>query len=118
MVVQGLSQPLQVFDSPVFQLHFRGGDENSEALERPWKTGSFFSNVVKLQSEWERRQEASKAKCALPPSFAHTRPDTAVALLTCARFVRPPVRMKKRLNGMKSAKRAGGGAGAEGKKSS
>ena len=72
MVVQCLSQPLQVFDSPVFQLHFRGGDENSEALERPWKTGSFFSNVVKLQSEWERRQEASKAKCALPLPFAHT----------------------------------------------
>ena len=72
MVVQCLSQPLQVFDSPVFQLHLRGGDENSEALERPWKTGSFFSNVVKLQSEWERRQEASKAKCALPLPFAHT----------------------------------------------
>lgn len=90
MVVQGLSQPLQVLDSPVFQLHFRGGDENSEALERPWKAGTFLSNMVKLQSEYERRQEAAKA------------------------------RLKKRLNGVQRVKRTGAAAGAGGddKKSS
>jgi hypothetical protein len=118
MVVQGLSQPLQVLDSPVCQLHLRGGDENSEALERPWKAGSFLSNMVKLQSEWERRQEASQARCGCP-LFAHQDSSSARVLTWSPVFGHPCARMKKRLNGMKSAKRAGGGARAgEDKKSS
>lgn len=62
MLIQGLSQPLQVFDSQLSMIHWRGGDETSEALERPWKQAATFANFLKLYDDYERRQEAAKER--------------------------------------------------------
>jgi len=62
MLIQALSQPLQAYDSELSMIHLRGGDDSVEGLERPWKHSTFLSNLMKLQSDYDARQESAKAR--------------------------------------------------------